>query len=167
MTLRKLTRWALLSGIATIALLALAACGDDDSTTSGPGGSSGTGSDEQYVADICKAGKTFADDLATITKDPSKLDPSNLGKVFAEPFDKFAKSVSKAKPPSDLKDYHSQIVKTLNDTAEQIKTSKDLSSLSSLGDSEIPDPPQAAKDRLQKVAEKNPDCKDSGFDFSN
>ncbi len=61
--------------------------------------------------------------------------------------------------------YYSQIVKTLNDAADQIKKSKDLSGLSALGDSKIPDPPQAAKDRLTKVAEKNSDCKDSGFGF--
>ena len=176
MKVRKFTRWAVFSVIATIALMALAACGGDDSTSGGPGsgpgsssGSSGniaTGSDENYVADLCKATKKFTDDLAAATKDPTKLQSGeDIGKLFGEPFEAFAKSVSKAKPPSDLKDYHSQIVKTLNDAAAKIKTSKDLSALSTLGDSTIPDPPQAARDRLQKVAEKNKDCTDSGFDF--
>ena len=172
MKVRKFTRWAVFSAIATIALMALAACGGDDSTSggpgSGPGGSSNiaTGSDENYVADLCKATKKFTDDLAAATKDPSKLQGGeDIGKLFGEPFEAFAKSVSRAKPPSDLKDYHSQIVKTLNDAAAKIKTSKDLSVLSTLGDSTIPDPPQAAKDRLQKVAEKNKDCTDSAFDF--
>ena len=125
MKLQNFTRWALFSAIAIVALMALAACGDDDSTTSGPGGSGGSGSDEQYVADICKAGKTFADDMATITKDPSKLDTSNLGKTFAEPFDKFDQANGKARQPSDLKDYSSQIVKTLHKTATQNQTRQD------------------------------------------
>ena len=172
MKVRKFTRWALFSAIAAIALMALAACGGDDSTTSGPGsgpGGSGniaTGSDADYVADLCKATKKFSDDLAAATKDPSKLQGADdIGKLFGPPFEAFAKSVSKAKPPSDLKDYHSQVVKTLNDAAAKIKTSKDLSALSALGDSAIPDPPQSVRDRLQKVAEKNKDCTDSGFDF--
>ena len=172
MKVRKFTRWAVFSAIATIALMALAACGGDDNTSGGAGsgpGSSGniaTGSDENYVADLCKASKKFSDDLAAATKDPSKLQATDdIGKLFGPPFEAFAKSVAKAKPPSDLKDYHSQLVKTLNDAAAKIKTSKDLSALSALGDGTIPDPPQSAKDRLQKVAQKNKDCTDSGFDF--
>ena len=166
MTVRKFTRWALFSAIAIIALMAVAACGGNDSTSSAPGGGGGTGSDENYVADLCKATKKFTDDLASVTKDPSKLkDPNDIGKLFAEPFDTFANSVAKAKPPSDLKDYHSQVVKTLKDAAQKIKTSNDLSALSSLGDSSIPEPPQAAKDRLQKAAEKNKDCSETGFNF--
>ena len=54
---------------------------------------------------------------------------------------------------------------TAYDAAAKIKTSKDLSELSSLGDGTIPEPPQAAKDRLQKVAEKNKDCIDADVDF--
>lgn len=168
MKVQKLTRWALFSAIAIIALMAVAACGDDDdSTASGPGASSGgSGSDSDYVAALCSATKKFSDDLAVVTKDPTKFQGADdIGKLFGPPFDAFAKSVAKAKPPSDLKDYHSQVVKTLNDAAAKIKTSKDLSALAALGDSTIPDPPQSVKDRLQKVAEKNKDCTDSGFDF--
>lgn len=167
MKVRKFTRWALFSALAIIALMALAACGDDDdSSGSGPGASSGSGSDADYVAVLCKATKAFGDDMSKVTADPSKLkDPTDIGKLFAEPFDTYAKAVAKAKPPSDLKDYHSQMVKALNDAVAKIKTSKDLSALSSLGDSQIPEPPQAVKDRLQKVAEKNKDCTDAGVDF--
>ncbi|MEO6397080.1 MAG: hypothetical protein ABIP13_01310 [Tepidiformaceae bacterium] len=165
MKIRKYTRWALLSAAALLAMVALAACGDDDDSSGGGnviGG--GSGGDEAYVADICKATQKFSDDISALTKDPTKLkDPNDIGALFAGPFETFAKSVSKAKPPSDLKDYHSQVVKTLNDASKQIKESKDLSALSALGDSAIPEPPTAAKDRIQKVAEKNKDCNDSGL----
>lgn len=172
MKVRKFTRWALFSAIAIVALMALAACGGDDSSSgpssSGPSksGNIATGSDENYVADLCKATKKFSDDLAAATKDPDKLQGADdIGKLLGPPFEAFAKSVAKAKPPSDLKDYHSQVVKTLNDAAAKIKTSNDLSALSSLGDTSFPEPPQAAQDRLQKVADKNNDCKDAGFAF--
>lgn len=167
MTVRKFTRWALFSAIAIIALMAVAACGGDDGGSGGPGGPGGnvgTGSDENYVAALCKASKQFSDDLAKITADPSKLkNPDDIGDAFAEPFDAFAKAVSKAKPPSDLKEYHGQFVKTLNDTSKKMKDSKDGSFLSAFGETDFPEPPQAAKDRLEKVAAKNKDCKEAGL----
>lgn len=192
MTARQLTRWPLLIGIGVVAMVALAACGGDSSTPSAPGGlgpggaapggaapggaapggagpggaaapgGGGTGSDASYVAALCKASKTFSDDMTKVTKDPSKLtDPKDIAKAFVEPFDAFAKAVSKAKPPSDMKEYHSQMVKVLNDIVAQLKSGNSDSMTTTFND--LPQPPQGLQDRLQKAAAKNTDCVDSGF----
>jgi hypothetical protein len=135
-----------------------AACG-------GGGGSSGTGSDEQYVASLCKSMLKFQDSLTAVTKDPSKLsNPSDMSKAFAGPMDQLVKDLKAANPPKDVKSYHDELVAQFSKATDSLKNGGDLSSLSNMAN--LPNPPQAVQDRLQKVADNNADCKKGSFNFN-
>lgn len=165
--------------------LGLVACGDDDdhgggvagpgstgsNATKSSGGSSsgggasapGSGSEKAYVADLCKASKDFQTAMTKLTSDPSKLSDQNAAmKAFAEPFENFANAVSRAKPPSDVKDYHNQVVKALQDVVAKLKKG-DPEALNSLGDTAIPTPPASLSDKYDKLAKDNKDCANSGL----
>lgn len=155
----KLRKFALL-GIAPLVLAAafVAACGGGD----GDGG--GTGSDEAYVAAVCKAGAKFQEDLfaALGTMDFDAPEEDQL-KAFEEPFKNFADSLNKAKPPADLKAWHENAVKTINTMVSDIRNGN----MDALEGEEDPlgDPPPAAAARLQAIAEKNQECIDADFTF--
>lgn len=142
-------------------MVVFAACGGDDSSS----GSSGTGSDEQYVASVCKAMAKFSDSLTAATKDPSKLsNPDDAVKVFQGPFDQLIKDMKAAKPPKDVKEWHDKAVAIFQKATDDLKKNKDLSAIT---DAETPpSPPKAVQDRLQKIADKNPDCKKADFNFN-
>ena len=160
-------KWTLYACLATVALggTLFAACGGDDDD-SGGSTSGATGSDEKFVADICKAGANFSDAVTKLLSDPTKLsDEKSAAKAMAGPMDDFANAFSKAKPPSDLKSWHSDASKALKDAAKELKDGKTDGSFFS-GESPIGDPPKEAADRMTKIADKNKDCQDASFDFS-
>lgn len=162
MNIRKIAIWA---GIVPVALGAtlFAACGGDDN---GGGGGSGSGSDEDYVAAICKAGLNFTKDLEEVFKDPSALaDEKKAMEKLADIFEDFANDFAKAKPPADLKDWHNDASKQLKDGVKQIKDG-DLESGIFAGDTPFPEPPAEAGERLQKAAESNKDCIEADFAFT-
>lgn len=158
-------------------VLVLAACGgggssnNSSSKTTTPSSSSGgntnagTGSDQQYVAAVCKAMMKFQDSVSKVTADPSKLtNASDISKAFSGPFDQLISDMKGAKPPKDIKSYHDQVVAQLSKANDSLKNGGDINSLSSLGD--LPSPPQAVQDRLQKVADSDPDCQTAGINFT-
>lgn len=162
MNIRKVAIWA---GIVPVALGAtlFAACGGDDD---GGGGGGGSGSDEDYVAAICKAGLNFSKDLEEVFKDPESLaDEDKAMEKLADIFEDFANDFAKAKPPADLKDWHNDASKQLKDGVEQIKDG-DLESGIFAGDTPFPEPPAEAGERLQKAAESNEDCQEADFAFT-
>lgn len=170
MKLRKLGTWSILAALLLVAAFSLAACGGDDDDSggddSGDSGktSSGTGSDEKYVADLCKATLEFSKAFEKL--DPSKVkSEDDVQKLFAEPFENYAKAMSKAKPPKDVKEYHDQVVKALNDTVKSMKSGDGTSGFEALADMDFPEPPAAVSDRLSKIADNNKDCKEANFDF--
>lgn len=158
----KLRKLAFL-GIAPLALGAalLGACGDDDDGGSGGGGG---GNDEDYVAAICKAGKSFQEDIFAALEDID-LDASEEEQMeaFVGPFEDFANAIEDARPPSDLRDWHGDVVDAINNMVKELKDGN----LEALEDSDDPigDPPAGAADRLQAIADKNPDCQEADFDF--
>ena len=166
MKIRSHYRWLVLAPIALFVLFVAAACGDDSSSSSSSGGgstSNATGSDEQFVSDLCKATKA-AEDAVTkaITNagaDEAKIDAA-LGPVFSD----FAASLAKTKPPKDLLSWRDDGVKALNAIADKIKKG-DKSALSS-GDP-LPNPPKDAADRLTKVAASSADCKGVDLNLTN
>ena len=166
--LRDSWRWALAAPLAAIVLLGACGGGDDDDDAGDSGGSSSsgaTGSDEKFVADICKGFATFGVALTKATADPNKLsDPKAITELFAKPFDQLAKDFAAAKPPRDLKDWHKDTSDSLNKAAAAIKKG-DLAALESL-DNDLPDPPKGAEERLSKIADKNKDCKEGNFNFN-
>lgn len=176
----KFRMWA---GMAVfLGALLLAACGgggdDDTSSSSGTstGGSGGggdssvkvnnsTGSDEKFVADVCKAYKTFADDLSKAQANAANVkNEADAAKLFSDPLEKLVAAFAKASPPKDLKEWHAAAAKQMSDTVASLKKGGDLSAFGDVA--ALADPPQDAIDRLTKIADKNQDCKDSSFSFS-
>jgi hypothetical protein len=161
LSIRKYWKYLAITSLSIIAL-AFAACGgDDDGGSSGTSGA--TGSDEKFVADICKAGKTFSDEITKLSS--SITDPSKAADAFAKPFETFAKAFAKAAPPKDLKSWHDDASKSLNDIVKKLKGGDLEEAFSAFDGDPFPDPPKSASDRLTKVAEKNKDCKDADFTF--
>ena len=136
-----------------------AACGGDDDDD---GGSGGTGTDEKYVASICKAGAEFATAMEKLSKDlASEKDLEKAAEKAAEPFEDFAKAFAKANPPKDLKEWHDDASDALDKAVKGLKDGN----FDALGDELMPDPPKDISDRLTKVADKNKDCQDADFNF--
>ena len=166
MRIRKTAVTAFGGMFAATAVLVAAACGggDDDG---GGGSSRGTGSDERYVSDVCKAGKQFQESFfAALASVGSSQDPNKVAEALAKPLEDFAKSFDRANPPSDLKDWHEQTAKQLNDAVKQFKESDNIDDLESAFDEDlISSPPAGASERLQAIAESNSDCQEAGFSF--
>ena len=106
-----------------------AACGGGDDADSGSTSSGGSGTDEAYVAAICKAGTVFFDDLKSASekaeKDAEKAAPAEAEKIaakaMAEPVAAFAKRVKNAKAPKDVQSYHNELVTNLEKAAKGLK----------------------------------------------
>jgi hypothetical protein len=126
------------------------ACGGD--------GGGGTGSDEQFVADLCKAGAKFDEDLTKLFAGIANIgSEEEAAKKFAEPFEAFARSFKAARPPADLKAWHAEASKSLDDAVKALKGGNTDAAIFAQ-DSPFPEPPAAADERLSKIAEKNADC---------
>ena len=139
---------------ALLGALLLGACGGD----SDGGGGGGTGSDEKFVADICKAGAQFQDDLTKLFASLANVQSEEEAvKKLAEPFESFAKSFKTAKPPSDLKQWHSEASKSLDEAVAAMKKG-DANAAIFQQDSPFPEPPKGAEERLSKIAAANADC---------
>lgn len=131
---------------------------DDKSDAIRPSGN--TGSDEAYVSDICKGFRGYFDDLSSMLSGIDFTDPNyeeKLNEKMTDPMRAVAKVFADADPPKDLQDWHNQVVAAFNKTVEALeKGDYDAIDDESL---EFPDMPADAEARLEKVAEKNEDCK--------
>ena len=169
--MRNRRHWlSFLVGVPVMLALVLAACGGDDDSSdsssgdSSSGGSIATGSDEKYVADICKAAAQFFDEVQKATSSASaSASEEDVMKAFQKPFETFASNLEKAKPPKDLKDWHAQAVKQIKSFAEAIKKG-DFEALAN-SENVFPDPPQDVVDRLEKIAASNTDCQRADVTF--
>ncbi len=138
----------------------LGACGGDDDDDSGSSG--GTGSDEKFVADICKAGATFAKAMDGLQKElASETDLGKVAEKASKPFENFSKDFAKANPPKDLKAWHDDTSDALKTAAKGLKDGN----FDALGEDLITEPPGDAADRLAKVAEGNKDCQEADIAF--
>jgi hypothetical protein len=159
-------RRALLGGAiacAAMAAVVFAACGGDDDSGGGSGG--GSGNDKDYVAGLCKSMVKFQDSLLSVQKKAGDVKSADDAiKLIVDPLESFVKDMEKLSPPSDLKDYHSKAVAQFKDAVDKMKKGKDPSALSGI---QVPDPPKNVSDRLDKVAQANPDCKKANIDFKN
>ena len=163
MELRRL----LFLGFAPVALgaLALAGCGGDDDDDGGGGGGSRTGSDEEFVTDLCAALKDFNDDISEVFSDPESFgeDEDKIAEAMSEPFRNLADSFDEMRVPNDLKDWHSDASEAMNKLADQLEDGN--FDEASLEEDPFEDPPQDVIDRLQKLADDNEDCQDADFNF--
>jgi len=157
-----------LAAIAAISLSAAACGGDDDNSSSNNNNSSsdtktnsGNGSDEQYVSALCKAAAKMQDSLTSF--DPSKIKSAeDAVNAMTNPLEQFVKDMKNAKPPKDVQQYHDALVKQISDAVNSLKKDKDPNAFGKdFGD--LPTPSAAVKERLQKVVDKNEDCKKAEF----
>ncbi|MCZ2108903.1 MAG: hypothetical protein LC118_04960 [Dehalococcoidia bacterium] len=140
--------------------------------TARPNNGGATGSDEEFVSGMCKAAQTF---VTKLMGDMDKVTPSataesldDLGKFFeaffvnlAPAFEQFARDFKNLKPPKDLKEWHANAVTQMDAAVKALKSGKfDDPSIEGLGDNMFPEMPKAIKDRLEKIAKNNPDCKE-------
>jgi hypothetical protein len=162
-----------------VAMVALSACGDDDSNSkaassgsattpakaaTSAGGSSGTGTDAAYVAAICKAQATFQATVEKIgTENANVTDPAKQAALLQPPVDQLVKDIKAANPPADAKAYHDSVVKAFEDASAALKAKKNPDALNSVS-SPGPPPPDVAK-RLQTIADTNQDCTTADFRF--
>ena len=170
--MRKIRRWALVAP-ALIALgglaIGLVACAfgvaSDDSGDSGSGGSTsaGTGGDEQYVKSLCAASAKFAKSLEELlpklVQAKSEKDAKKIAGDLVKPVDEFTSAMSKAKPPSDVKEYHDSFVKALRDMSAKLKAGDAETAFDNAASAP---PPASVQARLDKVAQNNKDCQESG-----
>ncbi|MGE0598505.1 MAG: hypothetical protein AB7J35_01595 [Dehalococcoidia bacterium] len=157
----KLRNYMMFAGILPMILGAtlFGACGGDDDD-GGSGG--GTGSDEKFVADICKAGAKFSEAMDKLQKDlSSETDFTKIAEKAAQPFEDFANDFSKANPPSDLKEWHDSTSDALKTAVKGLKDGD----FSALDENLISEPPGDAANRLAKVAEDNKDCQEADLNF--
>lgn len=138
--------------VAGLSLLVTAACG----------GGGSAGSDEDYVAAICKAQQSFQAALERLSQDRSIGSEQEAVAALIPAVEQLAKDFKAAKPPADVKDYHNKVAKALEDGAKALKKDKNLANLDALD----PGPPPAeAGQRLQALADDNADCTFAGFRF--
>lgn len=109
----------------------------DDGKTSDAGPVSGT--DKEYVKDVCVGFNTYMDSVFKVIQgDPSATsDQAVLVKKLGPLLEAFAKDVSKANPPKDVKKYHDQLVKQVKDSSEKLKSGK-VTSLAELSEGVTP-----------------------------
>lgn len=130
----------------------------DDSGDIKPSGN--TGSDEAYVSDICKGFSEYMDGIASALSGVDITDPDyekKLNEKLTNPIKAVAKVFADADPPSDLKDWHADVVAAFN----QMVKSLEAGDYDALEDDslEFPDMPAGAEERLSKIAENDADCK--------
>ncbi|GIW56832.1 MAG: hypothetical protein KatS3mg082_3236 [Nitrospiraceae bacterium] len=143
----------LLPAATIVTALALGACRGGD-------GSSGTGSDEEFVTGACNAAAKFQEDLDDVFADLANVDSEEEAvKLVVEPFENFTKAFKDLNPPADLKEWHSDAGKALDSTVAALKKG-DTSAFE--GDP-FPEAPAEVQDRLNKVAAEVEACQETGL----
>ncbi len=152
-------RHVMLAATVSAATLLLAACGGDGEGDSGSGGS-----DAAYVKAICEATAEMEEGMGGVLAKAATgelADEEAMIKAFAEVFEDFLDELEDANPPSDMRTTHDGMLEGLEKTIEMMKTGDPAA----LGDDSpldnVPEPPPAVQERLEKVAEDEPACKDS------
>jgi hypothetical protein len=133
------------------------------SVLSSCGGSSG-GNDKDFVTDLCHAATDLRGGIQQAIKEGStSTDANKTVDLISAPIDQFVKDFADARPPKDLKEWHDGASQQLQQTAQNFKQQNTLAALTDFGHSPVPDPPAAAKARLEDVAKSVPDCNGVAF----
>ena len=131
-------------------------------------GGDSEGSDEDWVAAVCKGFENFAANIEDAQEEAANLDPGGdveeeAAKLLADPIAQLAKDIDKANPPADLKQSHDQLVSALETAAAALKDGN-FGILDEIGDTLGNfEPPQAIRDRISAVAENTASCSDIGI----
>lgn len=151
------------AAMAALALVFAACGGDDDGGSSGNG--SGSGTDQAYVAAICKAQLGFFQDLdKAINESTGDETEAQVVEILTPALDRWVAGIRNARPPADIRDYHNEVVRVASDAVNRIKETKSVDALDTLDS--IPEAPAAVRDRLNAIARDNKDCQEVDFSFS-
>lgn len=133
-------RFLFAGAILVPALVLFSSCGDDGDDDTPKSG----GTDEEYLAAICKGTSDFSNALLT------KTTAAEIGNVIED----FITLMKDANPPADLADYNQEFVKYLEDA---------LADPTSLVTREPPLPPDDIQRRLAAKELSVDECKDGTF----
>ena len=139
MYIHPMRRFILAGAMLIPALLLFSSCGDDGDDTP-----KGGGSDEDYLAAICKGTSEFSDAVL------SKTTAAEIADVIKE----FIKTMKATNPPADLVKYNDEFVKYLEDA---------VSDPTSLLTRKPPLPSDEAQRRLAAKELSVEECKDGTF----
>jgi len=125
--------------VAAIVVVSTAACGggSDSASTTPTAGMGAT--DEEYLKVICAGTQAFSDALI------SQTTPEGIAKSIKD----FAAALKAITPPEDLRDFHTEITKYLEES---------VSDPTSLVTKKRPQPPEAARSRLASKEPNVPEC---------
>lgn len=138
--------------LGVIAASSLVACGSDG------------GNDDDFVRGLCEASSALRTGVEKAVKDgATSTDPNKVVELLAVPVDAFVKAFDDLNPPKDLKDWHEEATSQLRQTAETFRTEKKLTALATFNDSPVPNPPDAARARLETAAADIPECAGVAF----
>jgi hypothetical protein len=136
----RMRRFLFAGAILVPALVLFSSCGDDGDDDTPKSG----GTDEEYLAAICKGTSDFSNALLT------KTTAAEIGDVIED----FITLMKDANPPADLADYNQEFVKYLEDA---------LADPTSLVTREPPLPPDDIQRRLAAKELSVDECKDGTF----
>ena len=136
----RMRRFLFAGAILLPALVLFSSCGDDGDDDTPKSG----GTDEEYLAAICKGTSDFSNALLT------KTTAAEIGDVIED----FITLMKDANPPADLADYNQEFVKYLEDA---------LADPTSLVTREPPLPPDDIQRRLAAKELSVDECKDGTF----
>ena len=92
-------------------------------------------------------------------------DTEATAKAMAGPFEDFANAIDDAKAPSDLKEWKGEMVDSLNNIVDKLKSGDEQEIGDALSGNPFPEPPADASDRFSTIAADNKDCQDANFAF--
>lgn len=119
----------------------------------------GDGNDEDFVRGLCEASSALRAGVEKAVKDgAASTDPGKSVALMVAPVDAFVEAFGDLDPPKDLKSWHKDATKQLEQTADTFRNEKKLTALASFNDSPVPDPPAEAKARLQAAAKEIQEC---------
>lgn len=124
----------------------------------------GETSDEDFVAELCQAVVHLNTGFESAVKSAStETDPAKAVEKLIPPIEEFVEAFDDAEPPKDLKDWHDSAVTRLDAAVAKFKEAKTLASLEGFGDSPVPDPAPADKQRLREAAQNVKECDGIAF----
>lgn len=139
-----------------VGALMLAGCSDNDDDDGG-GGNGGGGSDEEYVASLCGALNTFADDSNEILADAgTSPDQEQLFEDLSGVIRDLAGTLDDADPPDDLAASNDDLVALLNGAADSVAEG-DITAAAALGAPDF----ELSEERiaeLRAIADDNESC---------
>lgn len=127
-------------------------------------GGGGSGDDESFVRALCEAQTELRQGVdEAVAAAGSQTDPEKTVDLLIPPLDEYVSAFKDAKPAEDMEEWHSAASDQLEAAVQRFKDERTLASLEGFGDSPVPDPPVAQKQRLRDAAADVEECAGVAF----